>query len=107
MLEYDDVMNSQREVIYKRRRHALFGERIQVDIANMMFDVSEAIVNEYHGGDFEEFKMELIRTFSIESPVSEEEFLKNNPEDNALKIYEVVLDSYKRKPNRLLVRLIL
>jgi preprotein translocase subunit SecA len=97
LLEYDDVMNSQREVIYKRRRHALFGERIQVDIANMMFDVSEAIVNEYHGGDFEEFKMELIRTFSIESPVSEEEFLKDNPEDTAQKIYDVVLDTYKRK----------
>ncbi|WP_321516169.1 preprotein translocase subunit SecA [Marinifilum fragile] len=97
LLEYDDVMNSQREVIYKRRRHALFGERIQVDIANMMFDVAEAIVNEYHGGDFEEFKMELIRTFSIESPVSEEEFLKNNPSDTTQKIYDVVLDTYKRK----------
>jgi protein translocase subunit secA len=97
LLEYDDVMNSQREVIYKRRRHALFGERIQVDIANMMFDVAEAIVNEYHGGDFEEFKMELIRTFSIESPVSEEEFLKDNPSDTTQKIYDVVLDTYKRK----------
>ncbi|WP_321281885.1 preprotein translocase subunit SecA [Marinifilum fragile] len=97
LLEYDDVMNSQREVIYKRRRHALFGERIQVDIANMMFDVAEAIVNEYHGGDFEEFKMELIRTFSVESPVSEEEFLKDNPSDTTQKIYDVVLDTYKRK----------
>ena len=97
LLEYDDVMNSQREVIYKRRRHALFGERIQVDIANMMYDVSEVIANENHGGDFEEFKMDLIRTFSIESPVTEEEFLKETPEVIAEKINEVVRDSYIRK----------
>ncbi len=97
LLEYDDVMNSQREVIYKRRRHALFGERIQVDIANMMFDLSELIANEYQGGDFEEFKMELIRTFSMESPITEEEFMKEKPELITEKIYEVVLDNYKRK----------
>ncbi len=97
LLEYDDVMNSQREVIYKRRRHALFGERIQVDIANMMFDLSELIANEYHGGDFEEFKMELIRTFAAEPPVSQEEFMKEKPEVIADKIYAVVLENYKRK----------
>ncbi|MBI9058760.1 MAG: preprotein translocase subunit SecA [Labilibaculum sp.] len=97
LLEYDDVMNSQREVIYKRRRHALFGERIQVDIANMMFDLSEVIANEHHGGDFEEFKMELIRTFSMESPISEEEFMKEKPEQISEKIYDVVLENYKRK----------
>ena len=97
LLEYDDVMNSQREVIYKRRRHALFGERIQVDIANMMYDISELIANEYHGGDFEEFKMDLLRTFSTESPVSEEEFMKEKPEEITEKIYAVVLDNYKRK----------
>ncbi len=97
LLEYDDVMNSQREVIYKRRRHALYGERIQVDIANMMFDVCEAVVNEYHGGDFEDFKLELIRVLSIESPISEEEFMKEKPEDISQKIYEIVLDAHKRK----------
>ncbi|RXQ95694.1 preprotein translocase subunit SecA [Ancylomarina salipaludis] len=97
LLEYDDVMNSQREVIYKRRRHALFGERIQVDIANMMFDVCEALVNEYYGGDFEDFKMELIRILSVESPVTAEEFMKEKPEDICQKIYEVVLDVHKRK----------
>jgi len=97
LLEYDDVMNSQREVIYKRRRHALFGERIQVDIANMMFDVCEAVVNEYHGGDFEDFKLELIRVLSIESPVTEEEFMKDKPEDIANKLHAIVLDAHKRK----------
>ncbi len=97
LLEYDDVMNSQREVIYKRRRHALYGERIQVDIANMMFDVCEALVNEYYGGDFEDFKMELIRILSVESPVTAEEFMKEKPEDICQKLYEVVLDVHKRK----------
>ena len=75
LLEYDDVMNSQREVIYKRRKHALYGERIGLDIANMMFDVTESIVDEYHSsGDYDGFKLELIRYFSIESPVTEDEF---------------------------------
>ncbi len=97
LLEYDDVMNSQREVIYKRRRHALFGERIQVDIANMLIDVAEAIVKEYHGGSFEDFTMELIRVFSIESPVTEEQFMKENPENIAQTIYNTVLETYKRK----------
>jgi preprotein translocase subunit SecA len=90
-------MNSQREVIYKRRRHALFGERIQVDIANMIFDVCESVVNEYHGGDFEDFKLELIRVLSIESPVTEEQFMKDKPEDISSKLHELVLDAHKRK----------
>ncbi len=75
LLEYDDVMNSQREIIYKRRRHALYGERLEVDVLNMMYDSVEDLVNEYHGTDqFEDFNMELLRLLSIESPVSEEEF---------------------------------
>jgi len=98
LLEYDDVMNSQREVIYKRRKHALYGERIGLDIANMMFDVTESIVNEYHtAGDYDGFKLELIRHLSIESPVSEEEFRKMNSNELVDKIYEDILGAYKRK----------
>jgi preprotein translocase subunit SecA len=98
LLEYDDVMNSQREVIYKRRKHALFGERLSVDIATMMRDVAESLVETYQEhGDFEGFKFELIRSLSIESPVSEEEFLKLDGEEVISKIYELVKDSYKRK----------
>ncbi len=97
LLEYDDVMNSQREVIYKRRRHALFGERIQVDIANMIFDVCESIVNEYHGGEFDDFKLELIRVLSIESPITEKEFKEYKPEELSNKLHEIVLDTHKRK----------
>jgi len=98
LLEYDDVMNSQREVIYKRRKHALYGERIGLDIANMMFDVTESIVNEFHAnGDYDGFKLELIRHLSIESPVSVEEFRKMNSNELVDKIYEDLLGAYKRK----------
>ena len=98
LLEYDDVMNSQREVIYTKRRHALFGERIQVDISNMMFDTVESIVNEnQQSGDFENFRMELIRVFSSDVPFTEDEFLKGKPEELVEKMYEKVWGSYQRK----------
>ena len=98
LLEYDDVMNSQREVIYKRRRHALYGERLSVDIANMMYDVVESIVNQYHPvGNFEEFRFELIRTLSVESPVDEATFLKINPGEIIDSLYDLILKTYKRK----------
>ncbi len=98
LLEYDDVMNSQREVIYKKRKHALLGERLSVDIANMMFDVTENLVGTYHGdGDFEGFEFDLIRSFSMDSPVPDHEFKKASPELVTDKVYAKVLDTYKRK----------
>jgi len=98
LLEYDDVMNSQREVIYKKRRHALLGERLSVDIANMMFDVTENLVEEYHGdGDFEGFDFDLIRSFSMDSPIPDNEFRKASSADVTDKVYIKVLDTYKRK----------
>ncbi|HPE18246.1 MAG TPA: SEC-C metal-binding domain-containing protein, partial [Tenuifilaceae bacterium] len=98
LLEYDDVMNSQREVIYKRRRHALYGERIDVDIANMLFDVSTAIVNDAHGSmEFEDFNLELIRNLSIEAPFSEKEFMQLSPNDLTERIYKAARDNFDRK----------
>ena len=97
LLEYDDVMNSQREVIYKKRRHALLGERLSVDVANTMYDVSLNLVESYQGGSYEDFEMELIRSFSMESPITEAEFTSESAEKLADKIYEKVLDTYKRK----------
>jgi preprotein translocase subunit SecA len=98
LLEYDDVMNSQREVIYTKRKHALFGDRIQVDVANMMFDVSESVVNEYHGNtDFEEFKFEVLRILSVDSPVNESDYLKLNAEEIIERLYAALIDSYQRK----------
>ncbi len=98
LLEYDDVMNSQREVIYKKRRHALLGDRLSVDIANMMFDVTENLVETYHNdGDFEGFDFDLIRSFSMDSPIKEEVFKKDNSGAVTDKVYLKVLDTYKRK----------
>ncbi len=98
LLEYDDVMNAQREVIYKRRRHALYGERLDVDIANMFMDVCESIVSEYHGVyDFEDFKLEIIKQFSLDLPITEKEYLELKPEEIAERLYHVALKSYDRK----------
>jgi preprotein translocase subunit SecA len=98
LLEYDDVMNSQREVIYKKRRHALFGERLEVDVLNMMYDAVEELVNEYQGSDmFEDFNLELMRLLSLESPVAEDEFKKMNASEISNKIYEKMIAGYNRK----------
>ena len=98
LLEYDDVMNSQREVIYKKRRHALLGERLSVDIANSMYDVITSMVGSYHkAGDFESFDFDLIRSFSMDSPVPSEEFLKSTPDEVVEAVYSKVLGTYKRK----------
>jgi preprotein translocase subunit SecA len=98
LLEYDDVMNSQREVIYKRRRHALFGERLEVDITNMVWDVCVSIVSEHAKDmDFEKFSLDVIRMFAIESPVSEEDFMKISTEDLTEAIYNAAIENYKRK----------
>ena len=98
LLEYDDVMNSQREVIYKKRRHALFGERLEVDLLNMMYDSVEELVNEYHGSDnFDDFNMELLRLLSIESPVNAEDFKKLGAEEIINLIFDKMIAAYNRK----------
>lgn len=98
LLEYDDVMNAQREVIYKKRKHALFGDRLSVDIDNMIYDTCESIVNEYQGAqDFEGFSLELIRLVGIDSPVSEEDFTNINTQELSELLYESALAQYKVK----------
>ena len=98
LLEYDDVMNAQRTVIYKKRKHALFGERLAVDIDNMIYDTSEAIVNEYQTlQDFEGFKLEIIRFLSVDCPVKESEFKSLNSEELTTKIYQNAITNYKIK----------
>jgi preprotein translocase subunit SecA len=98
LLEYDDVMNSQREVIYTKRRHALFGERIQVDISNMMYDTVELLVNEnQESGDFENYKLDMIRVFSNDVTYKEEAFLKGKSEEIVEETYENIWGGYQRK----------
>jgi len=103
LIDYDDVMNQQREVIYTRRRHALFGERLSVDISNMFMDVSETIVNEYHGadGDYEGFKLELFRILAIESPVTDMEFQSQTAAEISEKVFEKVQEHYLKKNEKL------
>ncbi len=101
LLEYDDVMNAQREVVYKRRYHALFGERLRVDIANMIYDTSEIIVERNKdANDFKNFEFELIRYFSMSSPISVNEFSKLTVQEIAGKIYHAAFDHYVEKMER-------
>ena len=101
LLEYDDVMNAQREVVYKRRRHALQGERLRVDLANMIFDTSEVITETNKNvNDFKNFEFELIRYFSMSSPVSEEEFAKMNTQEIAGIVYKSAFGHYRDKMQR-------
>ncbi len=88
LLEYDDVMNSQREVIYKRRKHALYGDRLQLDIENMFRDVAENIVaSNYAAKDYENFKLEILQYLGINSPVSESDFEAKKPVEIKEKLY--------------------
>ena len=101
LLEYDDVMNAQREVVYKRRRHALEGERLQLDIANMIYDTCEVIADTNKAAsDYKNFEFELIKYFSITSPVSEEEFAKLGYQEIANVTYQAAYSYYQDKMER-------
>ncbi|MBN1197963.1 MAG: preprotein translocase subunit SecA, partial [Bacteroidales bacterium] len=98
LLEYDDVMNIQREAIYKKRHHALFGDRLEVDIANMIYDVCESTVMDFKdAADYQGMKLELLKEFAIESPVNEKEFTSVSEEDLTTTIYENTYKRYKEK----------
>ena len=102
LLEFDDVMNVQREVIYKKRRHALFGERLSVDISNMLYDLCEEVVASYQDTrDYEGYKMELYKTFATDSPVDEKEFLSINADELTQKLFDKVYYNYVEKRNAL------
>jgi len=98
LLEYDDVMNQQREVIYKKRRHALHGDRLSLDVANMIYDTCESIVEELQASkDYENFKLELIRLLATQSPVDEQEFKDSSVEVLTDKVYDNCYKSYQGK----------
>ncbi|WP_334058462.1 preprotein translocase subunit SecA [Polaribacter sp. P097] len=101
LLEYDDIMNAQREFVYKRRRNALDGKRLQVDIANMIYDTCESIVQKNKGvKDFQNFEFELIRFSSMTSPISEDEFNKLSEKEITDQLYDIVTKHYKDKIER-------
>ena len=98
LLEYDDVMNKQRTVVYTKRRHALMGERIGMDIVNMIWDRCAAAIE---SGDYEECQMQLLQTLAMETPFTEEEFRNNKKEELANKTFDVAMANFKRKTERL------
>lgn len=98
LLEYDDVMNKQREVIYKRRRNALFGDKLSIDIANMIFDTAALITKDNkYSKNFKNFEFELATIFAMDTPVNEDEFNKLTEKELTDKIFEQAESNYKEK----------
>ena len=101
LLEYDDVMNAQRAVVYKRRYHALFGERLRVDIANMIYDTCELITGiNKNSNDYKNFEFELMRYFTMPSPLTENEFGNATVQQITGKVYKSAYDHYSDKITR-------
>ena len=98
LLEYDDVMNKQRDVIYKRRRNALFGDHLRYDIENMIYDTAASIVSVTKSAhDYKEFEYEIIKYFTMEVPVSEEEFKNMQLQELVEIVYKKASEDYKMK----------
>ena len=98
LLEYDDVMSAQREVIYKRRKHALQGSRLKLDVLNMLFDTCEEIIlNNKAASDYKNFEFEIISNFSMTAPISEEQFSETSEDQLITKLYEALLLHYQEK----------
>ena len=101
LLEYDDVMNAQRKVIYTRRHHALIGERIGLDLINTLYDSVEDTIDKFGPDEYEDFQMQVLKTYAIEPPYNEEEYRRM---DNGKKqdiLYDTVLKTFNRKMERL------
>ncbi len=98
LLEYDDVMNSQREAIYEKRRHALFGERLSIDINNMMYDLGESLIEKYQdANDYDGLKLDVLSTMGIDLPFGEDELKRAKTDVLAEKLFEKALDVYNNK----------
>ncbi len=98
LLEYDNVMNSQREVIYKRRKNALFGERLELDIMTMLFDTcEEMVVNAKNGNDYESLRLNALSVLGIDYELSKEKFESTDAAGTTNDLYQTALDHYHRK----------
>ena len=100
-LEYDDVMNYQRNAIYTRRHHALLGERIGIDIMNTIYDSIEEMVNKFDPSSFDALKMQVLSTYAIEPPFDEAQFRKQDSQKSIDLLFEAVMEAFKRKTERL------
>ena len=101
LLEYDDVMNAQRKVIYTRRHHALIGERIGLDLINTLYDSVEDVVEKFGADDYEDFQMQVLKTYAIETPFDEEEYRRMDDGKKQEILYDKVLKTFNRKMERL------
>ena len=103
LLEYDDVMNKQRTVVYAKRNHALFGERLALDLDNAFYDVAEGLINTFkERNDFEGFKLETIVNLGLDTSITPEQFEKDNEQQLAQKLYEEAFANYQRKRKELM-----
>lgn len=103
LLEYDDVMNKQRTYIYNRRHHALLGERVGIDIANMMYDLIENLVESYdQPTDYDELSLELMRILTIEPPFTEKEFQDLSKEEKIDRLVEAANENLSRRSERII-----
>ncbi len=100
LLEYDDVMNNQRTVVYTKRRNALYGDKLSIDIANMIYDTIEVMVSEYKD-DYEGFSLEFIKVCGYECPVDETTFIRNRVKENVEALYASVYAYYKERISNL------
>jgi len=98
LLEYDDVMNKQREVIYRQRRNALFGEGLDIELTNMLNDACESIVNQTHNeNDYSVFALEVSKSLGIQNPITEQDFLQLSNEKIADKLFETAFNNLSKK----------
>ena len=104
LLEYDDVMNYQREAIYSRRRNAMSGERIEIDVMNMMLDASEVIVNNADGMSYEDFSSYLMAQLSIDPGFDEAFYEKARPEELKSRLTEQMKAVYDRRMDAMIER---
>lgn len=101
LLEYDDVMNAQRKAIYKKRKNALYGDRLDLDVDNMFYDVCETTVLSHTKEDFELFEMDLLRLIGMDSPVEEEEYRTIDRNVLVEKVYDALCEQYRRKNEKI------
>ena len=102
LLEYDDVMNSQREVVYSKRRHALMGERIGVDITNMIYDTADnSVENARNASDYEQLEVDLLKVFAMDVPFKEEDFHSTKINTLCDQVADSALSTFKRKMDKL------
>jgi preprotein translocase subunit SecA len=98
LLEYDDVMNAQRKAVYRKRKNALYGDRLDLDIANMFYDTAEFVCSQFSGkDDFEDFELELIKVLGIQSPVSKDAYSSTAPTQLIDQVYNKAMERYEAK----------